>query len=76
MDYKQVDYKGDALNIFNVVKKYEAYSAWFGELIEDAKWHLRNHPMWSMNFKHREGNQGAHAIEKIRFRLCCRENMV
>lgn len=47
------------------VYKTEISSAWYGELIEDAKLVLKNHPLWRVHFIHREGNQVANVMAKL-----------
>lgn len=55
--------EGDAQMIINVIKKKEACMAWYGDLIEEAKF-LLNFREWSIIFTHREGNGVAHVLAK------------
>lgn len=54
----------DAEVNINTLKREEECLAWYGDLIEEAKFNMRSHPQWKISFIHRERNGAAHALAK------------
>lgn len=56
--------EGDAEIIINASKRKDECLAWYGDIIKEAKCHLKSHPLWKLSFTHREGNKAAHTLAK------------
>lgn len=51
--------------MINVIKKDGDSWSWYGSLIDEAKFELKSHLLWSVHFIRREGNQAAHVMAKL-----------
>lgn len=55
--------------VIQEIKKDEECWTWYVWLIDEAKQVLKNQPLWSLHFIHREGNQVAHVMAKYKLSL-------
>lgn len=51
--------------VINAVNTPKTCLAWYGELIEDENFLLKQNPLWQVSFFHREGNQAVHVMAKL-----------
>lgn len=48
-----------------MIKKDGDSWSWYGSLIDEAKFELKSHLLWSVHFIRREGNQAAYVMMKL-----------
>lgn len=60
-----IQLEGDAQTIINVVNSTAECEAWYGGIVEDVKFVLKQRVKWSFCFAHRGSNQVAHNLAKL-----------
>lgn len=61
---ERVRFEGDVQLLINYINTKGECKTWHENLNEDAKIVMKNRPLWSIHFVHREGNKVSHRLAK------------